>query len=93
MVADLRGTRTVARWVLKRVLLHRKTPASPSRLLKFPGENSQSRPRVWKPFSVEGSRFRQDIAKVRRLQSGCMSARWILVDKDWGWVGNLDPMR
>ena len=53
---------------VKRVRLHRKTPAQ---LSGFGGDGlSQSRARVWKRLRVEGSRCRHNVAKVPRLHQG-----------------------
>ena len=54
---------------VKRVRLHRKTPAHLSRWSR--DGSSQSRPRVWKRLRVaEGPRFRHNGAKVPRLHQG-----------------------
>ena len=53
---------------VKRVRLHRKTPAH---LAGFGRDGSiQSRPRIWKRLRVEGSRYRHNVAKVPRLHEG-----------------------
>ena len=53
---------------VKRVMLHRRTPAH---LAGYGGEgSSQSRQRVWKRLRVEVPRFRHGGAKVPRLHQG-----------------------
>ena len=60
------GSRTFR--AVKRVRLHRKTPAH---LTGYVGDGSfQSRPRVWKRLMAEDAGFRPDAAKAARLHLG-----------------------
>ena len=53
---------------VKRVRIHRKTPAHLAGIGR--DGSSQSRPRVWKRLRVEGPRFCRNGAKVPRLHQG-----------------------